>query len=157
MLHNASSCSHIMFHKATEPSVSFALFPTTPSVLLSLLGLLRLDLLYLLSLYRSLSDRFYHTFIDLTIFIDSRVIDSVDPSLLVSMLRCLRAEREDKVWKENKAHLVDEDTEYDVISEACESMKPWHSDTESCLSAIIYTMSGQVSVPLFSQLLPSRK
>ena len=77
-----------MFHKATEPTVSFALFSTTPSVLLSLLGLLRLNLLDLLSRRLvDLTNGFDHTFIDLPIFVDSRVIDSVDPSLMVSMLR----------------------------------------------------------------------
>jgi hypothetical protein len=75
-----------MFDKATRPKVSFILLPTPPIPLLSLLGLLRLDLLDFLSFHRPLSDGLNHTLIDLTVFVDSRVIDSVDPSLVVSML-----------------------------------------------------------------------
>jgi hypothetical protein len=75
-----------MFDKAIMPKVAFT-SPTTPLSPSSLLGLLRLDLFDLLSLYRSLTDRLDHTFIDLTVFVDSRVIDSVDPSLMVSLIR----------------------------------------------------------------------
>jgi len=50
------------------------------------LGLLRLNLLDLLPIRLvGLSDGFDHTFIDLPIFIDSRVINTVNPSLNISI------------------------------------------------------------------------
>jgi hypothetical protein len=85
-----------------------------------LLGLLRLNLPSLFPIL--LSDGFDHTFVDLTILVDSRVIDSVDPSLfsLAHYLHPIfRGGQRERRWLVGLTYLIEEDDKDCVISETC--------------------------------------
>lgn len=93
----------------------------TSADLLGLFGLLLGDSLDLVFV----PNRLHHALDDLTIFVDSTIIDSVDPSLSHQSPSELHAAN-----GRGDTYLVDQNTKDDIVSEACQSMEPWHPDTE---------------------------